>query len=216
MFSCKDLTYHVGSFVLQPFSLSIAAGECFVLTGPSGAGKTVVLELVAGLRRPTGGTITVNQKDYTLAPPQDRPVGLLFQDYALFPHRNVARNIGFGLEHQALKHRAPDAAEQTAHVQELARDLGIEPLLERYPHTLSGGEKQRVALARTLAVRPHLLLLDEPLSALDAPLRQASMDVIKGLKNRGIAILYVTHNPEEAAYLADRSGVMEQGKLFVP
>jgi len=184
-----------------------------VLFGPSGSGKTTVLRALAGLDRPDAGTIVFDGEAWvdvargTFVPPQARGVGLLFQDHALFPHLSVAANVGYGL------HRLP-RAERRARVGELAGPLGIAHLLERRPAQLSGGERQRVALARALAPRPRLLLLDEPLSALDAPLREALRGELRHvLEGSGIPAVVVTHDRTEALALGDRLVVLAGGAV---
>ena len=199
MLSCRKLSYTVGDFTLRDFSLELNRGDYCALLGPSGSGKTVILELIAGLRPLKKGSVFIEGKDYTRTPPQHRPVGLLFQDYALFPHMSVYENIAY-----PLKIRGIDKVEIRETVHTFAEDLDISRHLNRMPDTLSGGEKQRVALARTLVIHPLLLLLDEPMSALDAPLRESSLALLKNLSAKGITILHVTHDPSEVDSLANR------------
>ncbi|HHV04277.1 MAG: ABC transporter ATP-binding protein [Bacteroidales bacterium] len=200
MLSCRSLVYMVGDFSLNGFSLELKKGDYCALLGPSGSGKTVILELIAGLRSLKKGSVVINGVDYTHTPPQQRPVGILFQDYALFPHMTVYENIAW-----PLKIRKIHKAEMVESVAGLAEELDIARLLERMPGSLSGGEKQRVALARTLVIHPLVLLLDEPLSALDAPLRDSSIALLGKLSKKGITILHVTHDPFEISSLANRS-----------
>ena len=200
MLSCKEVEYSVGRFRLRPFSLELEKGEYCALLGPSGSGKTVILELIAGLRRVHKGRIMIEGKDYTREPPQKRPVGILFQDYALFPHMNVYDNIAYALKISGMT--KPDIFRT---IQTSVHELDIVHLLDRFPDTLSGGEKQRVALARTLMTHPSVLLLDEPLSALDAGLRDASAALLKKLSSDGMTVLHVTHDPKEVELLAHRS-----------
>ena len=200
MLSCKEVEYSVGRFRLRPFSLELEKGEYCALLGPSGSGKTVILELIAGLRRVHKGRIMIEGKDYTREPPQKRPVGILFQDYALFPHMNVYDNIAYALKISGMT--KPDIFRT---IQTSVHELDIVHLLDRFPDTLSGGEKQRVALARTLMKHPSVLLLDEPLSALDADLRDASAALLKKLSSDGLTVLHVTHDPKEVELLAHRS-----------
>ena len=200
MLSCKEVEYSVGRFRLRPFSLELEKGEYCALLGPSGSGKTVILELIAGLRRVHKGRIMIERKDYTREPPQKRPVGILFQDYALFPHMNVYDNIAYALKISGMT--KPDIFRT---IQTSVHELDIVHLLDRFPDTLSGGEKQRVALARTLMTHPSVLLLDEPLSALDAGLRDASAALLKKLSSDGLTVLHVTHDPKEVELLAHRS-----------
>ncbi len=199
MLVCKDLEYKVGDFHLRDFSLALEKGDYCALLGPSGSGKTVLLELIAGLRILKKGTILIDGTDCTFVPPQRRPVGILFQDYALFPHMSVFDNIAWPLVIRNMK-------KQEVHemVVRFAEDLDIARHLDRMPESLSGGEKQRVALARTLVIHPKVLLLDEPLSALDAPLRDQSALLLKKVSDTGITILHVTHDPSEVRMLANR------------
>ncbi|HOO69407.1 MAG TPA: ATP-binding cassette domain-containing protein [Bacteroidales bacterium] len=199
MLSCRKLSYTVGDFTLRDFSLELNRGDYCALLGPSGSGKTVILELIAGLRPLKKGSVLIEGKEYTRTPPQHRPVGLLFQDYALFPHMSVYENIAY-----PLKIRRIDKIEIRETVHTFAEDLDISRHLNRMPDTLSGGEKQRVALARTLVIHPLLLLLDEPMSALDAPLRESSVALLRSVSAKGITILHVTHDPSEVDSLANR------------
>jgi len=194
-----------GNFSLREVDLDIAAGEYFVLLGPTGAGKTVFLETIAGLRRPSRGQIHLAGRDVTSLPPEARRVGFVYQSQALFPHLTVAENIAFGPHLQGLP---PDQVARR--VEEIAASLGIGHLLSRTPRTLSGGEAQRVALARALALQPDVLLLDEPLSALDPGTREALQEELRRLhRERGTTTIHVTHNFEEAISLGDRIGVLE-------
>jgi iron(III) transport system ATP-binding protein len=192
-------------------SLSLKAGDIGVLIGPSGCGKTTLLRAVAGLERASGGSIRlggemVSTPD-THMPAEKRRIGMVFQDYALFPHLDVGRNIAFGLQHLS-------AAARTARVQEVLALVGLDGLQARYPHELSGGQQQRVALARALAPSPRLLLLDEPFSNLDVDLRERLAHEIRGiLKAAGATALFVTHDQLEAFAIGDVIGVMHQGHL---
>ncbi|NLA15164.1 MAG: ATP-binding cassette domain-containing protein [Bacteroidales bacterium] len=199
MLVCKDLEYKVGNFHLKDFSLALEKGDYCALLGPSGSGKTVLLELIAGLRTLKKGSVSIDGMDCTHMPPQHRPVGILFQDYALFPHMSVFDNIAWPLVIRGRKKQEIKEA-----VVDFATDLDIERHLARMPESLSGGEKQRVALARTLVIHPKVLLLDEPLSALDAPLRDQSALLLKKVSLTGITILHVTHDPAEVRILANR------------
>ncbi len=193
-------SYSVGSFKLSSFNLEVEQGEYLALLGASGSGKSVILELIAGLRRVESGKITFGELDCTDLPPQKRPFGYLFQDYALFPHLNVYENIAFPLRVRGVKKGILDNR-----VCSLAEEFSISDLLLRDTITLSGGEKQRVALARTLILYPSLLLLDEPLSALDAHLKSSSLSFLKSLSTeRGLTVIHVTHDREEAESIADR------------
>lgn len=193
----KDIKYSVGKFTLPPVNLTVEEGSYTMLLGPSGSGKSVLLELIAGLRKPRSGAILLDGERIDTLPPAERSVGLLFQDYALFPHISVFKNIGYSLQ---LKHINRDKIREE--VEKLAEEFEIGSLLQRFPDTLSGGERQRVALARTLISRPRLLLLDEPLSALDAPLRNASRAFLKQINQSGQTIIHVTHDHQEKEELA--------------
>jgi len=199
MLSCINMEYTIGAFSLRNFSLELERGDYCALLGPSGSGKTIILELIAGLRMLKKGSVVIDGKDHTHTPPQHRPVGLLFQDYALFPHMSVYENIAY-----PLKIRGKDKAEVRETVHAFAAELDISRHLNRMPGTLSGGEKQRVALARTLVIHPLVLLLDEPMSALDAPLRESSVALLRSVSEKGITILHVTHDPSEVNSLANR------------
>jgi len=205
----RNIGIRLGAFELADVSLTVAAGEYVVLLGPSGVGKTVLLEIIAGLRHAHNGAIRLDGDDLTAAPPERRPISIVHQDYALFPHMTVARNIAYGLDAAGL-----DRARARQRVVALAELLGITPLLKRRPVGLSGGEQQRVALARALAVEPRVLLLDEPLSALDANVRAALRLELKRI-NRELrtAFVHVTHDPEEAMAVGDRIGVFLDRRL---
>ncbi len=182
-------------------TLSVDRGDTLVVLGPSGSGKTLLLETVAGFHA-YEGSIALDGRDLTPLPPEERGFGVVFQDYALFPHRTVRENVAFGTRY----------FERTRDPDELLADLGVADLADRYPPTLSGGEKQRVALARSLAVRPDGLLLDEPLSALDVPTRRELRDDLADVLE-GVTALYVTHNRTTARALADRIAVMRAGDV---
>jgi len=199
MLSCKNMEYSIGAFSLRNFSLELERGDYCALLGPSGSGKTIILELIAGLRPLKKGSVFIDGKDHTLTPPQHRPVGLLFQDYALFPHMSVYENIAYPLKIRGID---KDQVRETVHA--FAAELDISRHLKRMPGTLSGGEKQRVALSRTLVIHPLVLLLDEPMSALDAPLRESSVALLRSVSEKGITILHVTHDPSEVDSLANR------------
>jgi ABC-type sugar transport system ATPase subunit len=201
---------HEGTPALEGVTLSAQAGEVLAVVGPSGAGKSTLLRCVAGLDAPDGGRVEIGGRDVTaLAPPQ-RSVAMVFQGYALFPHLDVEQNIGFGL-----RARGGEKAGIAARVREVAGALGLEALLGRRPAQLSGGERQRVALARALAGRPAALLLDEPLSNLDAPLRARARGELRRLLHAaGPAVLHVTHDQHEALTLGDRVAVLEGGRLL--
>ncbi|MFA9430181.1 ABC transporter ATP-binding protein [Egicoccus sp. AB-alg2] len=190
--------------------LDIADGEFFSLLGPSGCGKTTTLRMVAGFEYPTAGSIRIFGQEVGLEPPNKRPVNTVFQSYALFPHMTVAQNVAFGLEMQNLD--KAEIAKRVADVIELVQLQGRE---KRKPKQLSGGQQQRVALARALVNHPKVLLLDEPLGALDLKLRQAMQLELKQLQERvGITFVYVTHDQEEALTMSDRIAVMDGGRLL--
>ena len=205
----KIYTYWA-DFTLKNIDLKINEGEYFVVLGPTGAGKTLLLELIAGFWQPDKGQINMFGEDVTLMPPEERGIGFVYQDYMLFPHLNVYENIAFGLK---LKKISPDEIKQR--VNRIAKTLSIHNLLKRDPATLSGGEAQRVALARALVLRPKVLLLDEPLSALDPNVQDKVRGEIKKLHNEfGITTIHITHDREEAMILADRIAVMAKGKIY--
>jgi len=194
---------------LDGVSVTIAAGEFFTLLGPSGCGKTTLLRLIAGFEHPTAGTIRLEGAEISHLPPHKRPVNTVFQSYALFPHMSVAQNIGFGL---AMLGR--DTAEVERTVREMLALVKMETLADRLPSQISGGQQQRVALARALAPRPKVLLLDEPLSALDYKLRKEMQGELKRLQaETGITFVFVTHDQEEALALSDRMAVMQTGQI---
>jgi multiple sugar transport system ATP-binding protein len=196
-----------GGRALAGVNLEIGPGELVVLVGPSGSGKTTLLRLVAGLDQPTGGTIRLDGKDLAGVPPHRRNVAMVFQDFALYSHLTVAQNLAFGLNKQG-------ASGSDERVGEVAKRLGLEPLLHRYPAELSGGEQQRVALGRAMARQPAALLMDEPLASLDPPLRWRLRQELKGFQRQlGVPTIYVTHDPAEALALGDRIAVIEQGSL---
>ena len=196
---------------LAAVSLELADGGITVVVGPSGSGKSTLVALVAGLLAPAAGRILFAGRDMAGVPPERRDVGVVFQHYALFPHLSVEDNVAFGL---TTRHRRLPRREVAPRVQELAALLGLTPLLARRPAELSGGERQRVALARALAPRPALLLLDEPLSALDASLRRQLRAEVAGLlRGLGTTVLYVTHDQEEAMMLADHLVVLQGGRV---
>ncbi|WP_338809462.1 ABC transporter ATP-binding protein [Neisseria leonii] len=194
--------------VVEQFDFHLAAGETACLLGPSGCGKTTVLRTIAGFETPQNGRISLNGQDITATAPHKRGIGMVFQDYALFPHLTVAGNIAFGLQHW-------DKASRQARVAELLNLIGLPQTAARYPHQLSGGQQQRIALARALAPKPGLILLDEPFSNLDSDLRsRLAKEVRQLLKQQQTAAVMVTHDPQEAFAMADRVGIMRQGRLL--
>jgi iron(III) transport system ATP-binding protein len=196
-----------GALVLNDVSLSIEPGEYFCFLGPSGSGKTTLLRLVAGFGMPSSGRIRIGDRDVTHLPPWSRNLGMVFQSYALWPHMTVAKNVAFGLER-----RKVSRAEVTRKVAAALERVGLAHLADRRPAQLSGGQQQRVALARTLVIEPSVLLLDEPLSNLDAKLRTEMRIELKRLQRElGITTIYVTHDQEEANAAADRIAVLDGG-----
>jgi len=195
---------------LHGVDLEIDSGEFFTLLGPSGCGKTTLLRLIAGFEQPTTGSLRLNGQDVTGLAPNRRPVNTVFQNYALFPHMTVAQNIGFGLKMQGRPR-----AEVAATTSEMLRLVKMDSMASRKPAELSGGQQQRVALARALAPRPRVLLLDEPLSALDLKLRKEMQSELKRLQvETGITFVFVTHDQEEALTMSDRIAVMSQGRVL--
>jgi putative spermidine/putrescine transport system ATP-binding protein len=194
---------------LHGLSLEIAPGELVALLGPSGCGKTTALRIVAGFESADTGLVLVDGKDISSMPAARRDMGMVFQSYSLFPNMSALDNVAFGLRMRKLA-----AAKRRTQAAELLDMVGLAPQAQQYPHQLSGGQQQRVALARALAIEPRVLLLDEPLSALDAKVRLQLREQIRTLQQRlGTTTLFVTHDQEEALSMADRVGVMRQGKL---
>ncbi len=194
--------------VVKGFDLAVEKGEFVSFLGPSGCGKTTVLRMIAGFERPTSGTITIDGRDVTDLAPNKRRIGMVFQAYALFPNMNVAGNIAFGLKIAGLS-----KSETDARVQEMLGLIGLTHLADRYPYQMSGGQQQRVALARALAPKPQVLLLDEPLSALDAKVRVSLREEIREIQRTlGITAVFVTHDQEEAMSISDRIVVMNGGR----
>ena len=199
-----------GVVVLDSLTLDVKPGEIVALIGPSGSGKTTALRAVAGFVRPSQGRITIGSRDVTDVAPHARNIGMVVQNYALFPHMRVEENVAFGL-------RARGAAAEVIgdRVPECLRMVGMASYARRYPRELSGGQQQRVAIARALAIKPQVLLLDEPLSALDAQIRRSMLDELAKLHRElpSLTVLYVTHDQTEALTLADHIGIMRDGKL---
>jgi putrescine transport system ATP-binding protein len=206
----EHVTKKFGDFVaVNDVSLNIYQGEIFCLLGGSGSGKTTLLRMLAGFERPTAGSIYLDGVDLKDVPPYERPINMMFQSYALFPHMTVEQNIAYGLKQERLPKQ--EIASRVAEMIGIVRLQGLE---RRRPHQLSGGQRQRVALARSLVKRPKLLLLDEPLGALDKKLREHTQFELVGIQERlGVTFIVVTHDQEEAMTLASRIGVMNQGRI---
>jgi putative spermidine/putrescine transport system ATP-binding protein len=197
------------TYAVRDFDLDVEKGEFVSFLGPSGCGKTTTLRMVAGFETPTDGTITLDGADITDKPPNQRNMGMIFQSYALFPNMTVAQNIGFGL-----RVRKADKSEMAERVREMVNLVNLEKHVDKYPFQLSGGQQQRVSLARALAIRPNVLLLDEPLSALDAKIRVSLRAQIREIQKKlGITAIFVTHDQEEALSISDRIVVMEAGAI---
>ena len=206
----RDASRRFGDFTaVDRVSLDIRRGEFFSLLGSSGCGKTTLLRMIAGFEQPTSGRIFLNGIDVTGTPPYQRPLNLVFQHFALFPHLTVAKNIAFGLRYQV-----GPRSEHATRVSQSLDLVRLNGLDRRYPHELSGGQKQRVALARALVLRPQVLLLDEPLGALDQKLRKEMQVELKTLQRTlGITFVFVTHDQEEAMTMSDRIAVMNAGRI---
>ncbi|HVN58618.1 MAG TPA: ABC transporter ATP-binding protein [Bacteroidales bacterium] len=209
MLRLTDINKRLGEFSLSGISLDIPEGQYYVLLGRSGSGKTRLLELIAGLDKPDSGSIILDEKDITRTRIQERRIGIVFQDFAIFPHLTVSGNIAYPLRSR----RIPEK-EIEKQVNEVATRMNISHLLHRKAEKLSGGEQQRIALARTLVISPRLLLLDEPLSSLDASLCDEMKSLLRDLKRRGQTIIHVTHDYSEAITLADRVGVIHNGRII--
>jgi putrescine transport system ATP-binding protein len=206
----EGLSKRFGSFpAVQELSLSITRGEVFCLLGGSGSGKTTLLRLLAGFETPDCGTIYIDGQDMSAVPPYRRPVNMMFQSYALFPHMSVEKNVAFGLERERLSRQ--EIRTRVGMMLEIVKMVEYGP---RKPHQLSGGQRQRVALARALVKRPKLLLLDEPLAALDRKLREHTQFELLNIQKRlGVTFIVVTHDQQEAMTLASRMGVMDHGRI---
>ncbi len=209
MLELKDININLGDFSLRNFSISVKKGDYYVILGESGAGKSILLELLSGLIKPDSGMILFNNENITKQSIQKREIGLVFQDYAIFPHMNVFDNIAFpirkkGFSKQIIKNKIDKIAEQT----------DVTHLLKRKTTELSGGELQRVAMARTLILKPKLLLLDEPLVSLDVKLKDNLRSLLRNLNKAGQTIIHITHDYEEAISLASKIAVIKSGELI--
>jgi spermidine/putrescine transport system ATP-binding protein len=206
----ENVTKRFGSFIaVDDVSLDIHEGEFFSLLGPSGCGKTTLLRMLAGLETPSEGRIFIDGVDMTTVPPNKRPVNMVFQSYAVFPHLSVADNVAYGLRIDKVA-----KAERDERVAEALRLVKLEDFAQRKPDQLSGGQRQRVALARALVKRPRVLLLDEPLSALDAKLREAMRGELAAIQDQvGVTFVMVTHDQDEALAMASRCALMNRGRL---
>jgi iron(III) transport system ATP-binding protein len=203
-------TYDGKVYVLNDIHLDFPRGQLTTLLGPSGCGKSTLLRIIAGLDRPDQGMVRLDGKDCTQCSTDQRPIGMVFQSFALFPHMNVRSNVGYGLEGQALS-----ASQKDARVQEMLQVVGMQDWMENYPATLSGGQQQRVALARALATRPQVLLLDEPLSNVDSRARRNIREDIRSLQqDLALTVIYVTHDQAEAMAVSDFVVVMKEGVVL--
>ncbi len=211
MIEVKDVYKDWKDFSLEAINFEVKKGEYFVILGPTGAGKTLLLETLAGFYIPDRGGIWIEGRDVTIVPPEKRHIGFIYQDYSLFPHLNVEQNIDFGLK---LK-KSSTGDTNRKRVGEIMDWLSISHLAHRYPATLSGGEQQKVAIARAIAIEPSILLLDEPLSALDLRTKDYLREELKRVKEDfGITMVHVTHDQTEALVLADRIAVMMRGRIM--
>lgn len=206
----RDVTKRFGDFTaVEHLELDVRPGEFLSMLGPSGSGKTTVLRMIAGFEEATSGTIELSGTDVTNTPPFARPVNTVFQDYALFPHMTIAENVGYGL-----RVRGESKAERVERVTTSLEQVRLQQVAERLPHQLSGGQRQRIALARALILRPQVLLLDEPLGALDKQLREEMQIELKQIQREvGITFVFVTHDQEEALTLSDRVAVFNNGRI---
>ena len=209
MLEIRNISKKLGKFAISNASLKVEKGDYCVILGKSGSGKSLLLELIAGILSPDKGQILLQNRDITDSKTHNRKIGLVFQDWALFPHLSVQENIAYALKVQKVK---PDTMRKK--ILQLSEEMEIEHLLERRPESLSGGEKQRVALARTMAAEPSILLLDEPLVSLDIQLRTGIMSLLRKIHNKGQTIIHVTHDYEEAIALGTRITVMNNGEII--
>lgn len=209
MLTLKEIDLKQGKFSLKSISFTVEKGDYFILLGVSGAGKSMILETIAGLLNPVSGCILMNGQNITNTKIQDRKIGLVFQDHAIFPHMSVQENIAFSLHGKEM-----DANQKATIIRDIADQMSIGSLLNRRPSTLSGGELQRVALARTLIQDPFLLLLDEPLSSLDVQLKDELRTILRKLNRAGQTIIHVTHDYDEAISLGNKLAVVHNGTIL--
>jgi len=209
MLELKNISLSNPGFSLKNISFKVNKGEYFILLGMSGAGKSMLLEMIAGLTIPDSGEILLNNRNIEKCKPNEREVGLVFQDHAIFPHLSVSANIGYALKRKVLNYST-----KLDQIRSIAERVHIQQLLDRQPSTLSGGELQRVALARTLVQKPEVLLLDEPLAAIDTKLRSEIRSLLRQLNREGQTIVHVTHDFDEAISLAHRIAIIHEGKII--
>ncbi|APH39258.1 ABC transporter ATP-binding protein [Methanohalophilus halophilus] len=210
MIETKNLSRKIGNFALEAVDLNIEEGEYFCVLGPTGSGKTILMETIAGIYKPDNGSIIINGKEISSQLPKERNISMVYQDFMLFPNMDVRKNIEFGLHYKGFK-----KSRITEMVENTAKMLGISHLLERRPLTLSGGEKQRTAIARAIITEPELLLLDEPLSSLDTGTKdRIGQELLRIHQLKKTTTIHVTHSFEEAFSLADRIAVMHDGKIL--
>ncbi len=209
MIHIRNLHLSLPDFALKNINLAIAPGDFFALIGPTGSGKSLILEAMMGMIPMDSGSITLNNRDITATVPEKRGLGIVYQDYALFPHLTVKKNILYGIKY----HQLPEA-QVAEHFDFLVQSLGIARILQRYPGTLSGGEKQRVALARALILNPSALLLDEPLSALDPMLKEEIKDMLRTIhRELSMTIIMVSHSFSDVFYLANKVAIVKNGEI---
>ncbi|MDY6918367.1 MAG: tungstate ABC transporter ATP-binding protein WtpC [Chloroflexota bacterium] len=209
MVRVEHVSKALGEFFLKDVSLDVADGEYLMILGPTGAGKTILLETIAGIYPPDRGRVFLNNLDVTILPPRKRNIGMVYQDYMLFPHLTVEKNIKYGLRSKKISKQ--DASRKAG---ELAELLGVSHLLHRYSGTLSGGEQQRIAIARALIVEPQVLLLDEPLSALDSETRSKLREELRRIHSfTGTTMIHVTHSFDEAFLLGSQMAIMNKGEI---
>lgn len=209
MLELKNISKQLGDFSISDISFTVEKGEYFVLLGESGAGKSVLLEIIAGLEDADSGIISMNGDNLNSKNINKRNIGIVYQDYALFPHLSVYKNIAY-----PLKHKKISKEEKRIRIKQLAEEFEIAHLLERKPETLSGGEKQRVALARCLAMEPELLLLDEPLASVDVRLKDNMNALLRKINRKGFTVIHVTHDFDEALSLATHIAIIDKGILI--